>query len=274
MSDVSAGRLFSSTNGAVWTQHYQSDSGFRTEIAQGGGQYCIINGDRECVRSEDARTWQTHALEVDMVEDGLRYTNGRFIITGRGGRIASSVDGITWTNHETGSEAFVNDINYLNSIYVAVGSEDTLLTSPDLVIWTERTSGLETSDKKAFVRIEVAKDQFYLFQSLGVPAVSSDGINWTFIEGSHLRFFATATGVDDDLGVYTLTSGQVIYNAQENDLGDWDRLSVPVSSNFLALAGGNGIVVGVGRSGLVISSALEATMVGRPSNLVAWQRLL
>ena len=82
MSDVSAGRLFSSTNGAVWTQHYQSDSEFRAEIAQGGGQYCIINGDRECVRIEDARTRQTHALEVDMVEDGLRYTNGRFIIIG------------------------------------------------------------------------------------------------------------------------------------------------------------------------------------------------
>ena len=258
MSDVGAGRLFTSTNGAVWTQRYQSDSGFRTEIAEGGGQFCIINGDRECVRSVDGRTWQTHPLEINLVVDGLRYANGRFLVIGRSGRIASSVDGITWTDHETGSEAFLSDINYHNGIYVAVGSEDTLLTSPDLVTWTERTSGLETTDRKSFSRIEVARDQFYLFQSLGVPAVSSDGINWSFIEGNNLRFFATATGVDEDLGVYTLASGQVIYNAPENDLGDWDRLNVPVASNFLALAGGNGIAVGVGRSGLVMSSALEA----------------
>ena len=82
------------------------------------------------------------------------------------------MDGIAWTNHETGSEALVNDVNYLNGIYVAVAPEDILLTSPDLVAWTGRASRLETSDKKAFARIEVAWDQFYLFQSLGVPAVS------------------------------------------------------------------------------------------------------
>ena len=76
--------------------------------------------------------------------------------------------------------------------------------------------------------------------------------------------------MDEDLGLYTRTSDQVVYNAPENDLCDWDRLSVPVASHFLAMGGRNGIVVGVGRNGLVMSSGLEATMVGLPSNLVVW----
>ena len=177
---------------------------------------------------------------------------------GRSGEIASSPDGMSWTDHPTGSDAYLQDVNFFNGTYVAVGLEDSLLTSPDLLNWTARTSGIETTDRKNFAGLEVTKHQFVLFQGLGVPSVSRDGVNWTLIEGSNVRFFATATGVDDLLGVYSLASGQVIHNPPGNDPGDWERLVLPVAANFTALASGNGIVVGVGQNGLLMSSPLES----------------
>ena len=257
MNDQDGNRVYTSSNGAVWTQRHASEYFFASDFAYGNGVFCITTFDGS-LRSDDGLTWEAYPFGFKSRSKALRFLNGRFVSVGFNAEVASSPDGITWTEHPTGSEALLQDVNYLNGTYVAVGPEDTILTSPDLVTWTERTSGLETTDAKGFSRIEVHRDQFVLFQGLGIPATSTDGIEWTFIEGSNLRFFAPNTGVDPELGVYTLASGQVIHNPLGNDIGDWDRLSVPVSENFNAIAEGNGVIVGIGRNGLLMSTPLEA----------------
>lgn len=75
------------------------------------------------------------------------------------------------------------------------------------------------------------------------------------------RFVAVSSfaAVTEDLGVYVMAGGQVIHNAPEAELTDWDRVNLPVSNNFTAFASGNGISVGVGRSGLIMSSPLASS---------------
>ena len=255
INDFASRRIFSSSNGIVWTQRYEHDRGYQTGVAFGGGQFCIMTDVQTCMRSEDGRVWQEHETSFSFIPAGIRYVNERFITVGRDGGIASSPDGKSWTDHSTGTDVFFRDIAYHNNLYIAVGQSENLYTSADLVTWSERFSGIEGATN--FARIEVFKDQFFLFQSLGVPAVSADGLGWTLLDDS-LRFFASATGVDPDLGVYTLTSGQVIYNTPDAELSDWGRLNLPVASNFNGMASGNGITVGVGFNGLIMSTPLES----------------
>ena len=249
-------RLYSSSNGRFWTQRYQAEEGefFRTNIASGGGQFCLLTLDRTCLRSDDGVTWEETGEVMPFISDttGLHYLNGRFVTVGNSGGVASSTDGgRTWTTHDTaGISTRLTDIAYANGLYVAMGFSTDTYTSPDLVTWTTRTSGYGGSE------IINAGGEFLISNP---TATSADGVNWTPVTvPSWVRIRFGTLGYDSELGVYSLNSSLMYSSSPDTDLTEWTSYNFPSTRSLTGIAEGNGVVVGVGSDGLLMVTPTEA----------------
>lgn len=64
--------------------------------------------------------------------------------------------------------------------------------------------------------------------------------------------------MDPELGLYSLLDSRMFANAPDAELDDWQRIDFRSTARLNGIAGGNGIVVGVGSDGLVMATPVEA----------------
>ncbi len=254
INDLSTNRLFSSADGAVWTQRYEADRGLADLGAYGNGVFCFFDSDWRVLRSADGKTWERAAEELGFIPYGMRFLEGQFVVVGRDGMLATSTDAATWTFQSVGTTTHLRDVNVANDTYVAVGDSGDIYTSPDLQSWTTQSQVIEGAD--AFRRVEVTGDTFYLFQIRAIPATSTDGVTWAPIEGAR-SYYLQGSGVDETLGVYQLSSGQIVYLSPDAEPSDWEIIRYHHTNSLRSLTSGNGHVIGVGTGALIVGTPLE-----------------
>jgi len=252
------GRIFSSTDGTQWTLRAELDGGFQSEVFFDGSQFYLLDADKRAWRSEDAIEWTQTPTNLGNFRV-LRRLNNRWVAGQNNGIVANSVDGLAWTTREVPGASAVVDITYGEGLYVAAGFSENIFTSPDLVTWTTRT--VVNSNTDSFLNVEFGNGRFFAFKSFGIPALSEDGINWNQLDSTRKIVGHFGTGFDAELGFYTLQANErAIYwpadSTIEDEMIDGARYASSITPR--AMASGNGILVMVGGSGLLMSTPLSS----------------
>lgn len=247
--DPTASAFYSSTNGVNWAFRFQATGVIRTKLARGADRFVILTVN-STIHSEDGVGWTEEGNDLSFNPDALKFVNDRFVAIGRQGELAESADGVTWISRNTGSQEWLRDISYGAGTYVVANDGDTLLTSPDLIEWTPRTTG-----NGGRLSVEYGNGRFIAASSLVPLAVSTDGLSWSQV-AQPPSFFVNSLAYDPELGFYLFGAGGVIrYLPNDAELSDWETLRVPTSKSLGGLAEGNGVVVGVGGTGLILTTA-------------------
>lgn len=242
MVDGASNRLLTSPGGKFWTQRFESVHSLRTNVAFGGGAFSLLTVEKTCVRSVDGIHWEETDVVMPFISDtrGLHYLNGRFVTVGNSGGIASSTDGgLTWETHDVGTDARLADIAFANGVYVVGGFSDDFYTSPDLTNWTPRVG----------VGGRLVLSHAGRFHTGDLT--STDGATWTPYE---VRLVGSTFASDPELGIYSLLGSRI----QSNNGMDPDDLTTSAfdaTATMTGLAEGNGVLVAVGNSGLVMTTA-------------------
>lgn len=253
------GRIFSSTDGTEWVLRAEhSEVGFRSEVFFDGTQFYLLDDDERAWRSADAITWTQTQTDIGSLRT-LRRLNNLWVVGLNDGSVAHSVDGLTWTAHDVPGASSIQDVAYGEGVYVAVAFSENLYTSPDLVTWTTRS--IANSDADNFSNVEFGNGRFVAFKSFGVPALSEDGINWTQLNSTRKVVANFGTGFDSELGFYTLHPNErVMYWLADSTIDDEFIDGARYASGITpsAMASGNGVLVMVGGSGLLMSTPVSS----------------
>ena len=155
------GAIFTSPDGATWTER---DSGWNRElrdIAFGGGRWVVVSDAGLVLTSEDGVRW-TRRDSTEHLRHlwGVAYGDGQFVAVGEAGVILTSADGLAWTRQAgpsrastwlvrdgSGQQLDISSAYAPNSLaavahgpdgWIAVGNYKYVITSPDGVNWTIR----------------------------------------------------------------------------------------------------------------------------------------
>lgn len=156
---------------------------------------------------------------------------GIYIAAGNGGHRMSSLDGLTWTNHEyidkpAHDQNDLKDIAVGNGVCVVVGgfSRSNIFTTGDGVSWNKNEFNMGVLSGVIFV-----DDRFLAFGESGRVGASSDGLSWELIGDAkfreHLQSEAESLGLD-----------------------------APIKSNVRKWSHANGLFVGAGDNGVILST--------------------
>lgn len=252
-------RIFSSTDGTEWTLRVElDDSFFLSEIFFDGTQFYLLDDDKRAWRSEDAVTWTQTETNIESFRT-LRRLNDRWVAGQNTGSITHSIDGLNWTSHPIPGASSVKDIAYGDGLYVAAAFTENVFTSPDLENWTARS--VANSNVSSYVNVEFGNGRFMAFGSFEVPALSEDGITWTQLNSTSKIVSNSGTGFDPELGFYTLQPNErVMYwpadSTIDDDFTNQARYASAITPS--AMASGNGVLVMVGNSGLLMSTPVSS----------------
>jgi len=94
-------RLFSSADGAEWTEHDNPTSQWYGAVAYGNDRFLAVGGGGYCARSDDGQTWEacTDATDGDgfVHVRSVLFLDGSFYTADANGVLRSSPDGMRWT---------------------------------------------------------------------------------------------------------------------------------------------------------------------------------
>jgi hypothetical protein len=143
---------------------------------------------------------ETKATGIEDINwvNGVAFGNGKFVITGMGGKIASSSDAATWTDvtpKDSGGEnplfgdGTVNSVVFGNGRFIATGgvsgSQNIAVTSSDGTNWTQTGDTKETSPDN-YIYLGFGAGVFITGGSDGSAAYTTDAHNWTLIADTQL----------------------------------------------------------------------------------------
>ncbi|RZI44195.1 hypothetical protein EGT07_01840 [Herbaspirillum sp. HC18] len=193
------GSVFSSTNGAEWTQTKNALPEM-LDVAFVGSRFIAVLT-KGIVTSDDAVTWTTRWPVGDASFEGfsypigeqsrIRFMGGKFFVLSDTA-IYESTDGTAWVRVAKPPEApqmMMRSISYGNGLFILMLSYPKLTgdvytgippgsyiySSPDGLTWTPRFS----STTEVFHTVAFMQDQFIAAGQDGALRTSSDGINWT-----------------------------------------------------------------------------------------------
>jgi hypothetical protein len=99
-------RIFSSTDGATWTEHDNPTGQWYGAVAHGNDRFLAVGGGGYCARSDDGQTWEPC---TDATDDGgfthvrsVLFLDGLFYTADANGVLRSSPDGDEWTVVDAG----------------------------------------------------------------------------------------------------------------------------------------------------------------------------
>jgi hypothetical protein len=121
----------------------------------------VVAGDSGLIfTSTDGATWTNHSLgKTWAVLHRVRYDGHSGLLIAVGSAVITSPDGIGWTERTPKSSQPLHDVSWTTltvgaetyALYCAVGHGGRIITSPDLINWTEQTSGV-TADLRGIAR--------------------------------------------------------------------------------------------------------------------------
>lgn len=218
--------FYISSNGIDWEKNAITPIAGNYEIgAYGNGKYVFVSmnnplGYPIALYSEDATTWNYHAIEYtmdgfsDVVWNKMVFENGKFILSGEDVPfVISSIDAINWTcsnvflynNHVVVSP---HSICYGNGKYVAFGQSNIdlslpYLTSTDAITWSVDVVDLSSLDIEILLNINpqsrflfsnnivYANNKFVAVFDKAI-AISTDGVDWNFTASLPFRSIWTS----------------------------------------------------------------------------------
>ena len=256
--DASGGALFSSDDGAQWV----FETSYETSQAQlvfGNGMFLTLDSERRAILSSDGLDWVTETTDLEFDQQKLFFQEGEFLALGFSGRAARSTNGITWTDVAV-SDSFLTSIAKGDGLYVAVGNSSDLFTSSDFTNWTVVTA--PSSENTSYTNVVYGNGRFVATGG-NEALVSLDGSTWTVLEALGRPSANTGFGYDAELGFYNPGTGVVSTLGQEPDADTQYLTGGRYTANlrFNSLVEGDGVLVGVGRNGLIMSSSLLSSSV-------------
>jgi hypothetical protein len=165
----------------------------------------------------------------------VRYADGKFVATGKGGTIIRSGDGTSWTRRLSNTMSDLDDLAFGNGIWVAVGDAGKITTSSDTSVFSLRSSGTEV----AIFGVIYGTNQFVAVGKDGLIVTSRNGLDWS------------ATGTDEARDLYSIAYGNNRYVAVgtngivhvSTNAVQWQTTTIPNVTAFRRVAFGNGSFV-------------------------------
>lgn len=176
-------RIWSSPDGASWSEHSVSGAQWCGGVAYGNGTFLCAGGCGQSLVSTDGTTWQEASDALDGCSHlrSLAFGNGIFVAFGDSGIAVTSNDGSSWTDPQNvGGSGVI----FRNGEFVANG-DDMHYTSTNGTDWTQHAG---TTNTEAFGHGVYLRGQWK-----GRIERSTDGTSWTTVfddGGNHLTSFS------------------------------------------------------------------------------------
>lgn len=266
--------------GTTWTARSTPASGSSQFLSMtyGGGTYVAVGSSSGLRTSSDGISWTAQTPALALVWQDVTYGNGLFVAVATSGttqRVMTSPDGVTWTARTTPNQAW-RGVAYgtpgitPTPLFVAVagaGTGNRVMTSSDGETWTGGTTPL-AADTYSWNRVTYGNGRYVavgsgtsgLFENV---MTSPDGVTWTLRTtptGADINWTGVAygepviAGTPSPLFVAVARTAGVNNVMTSPDGETWTLQTVPVSTEWRAVAWGGGLFVAVGLAGKVITS--------------------
>ena len=222
-------------------------SGNGVWVAGGQGWY---GSNGSVMTSSDGKNWTKETLSGGPFGASV-WTGTKFQIVG-GTRIYESSTGSNWTP-QSASQWSSNDarciVRFNNQTFVG-GYGTTNLT---YTIWRENGTGFSGAyvGKNGTVLSLIAGPSEVIAIGTDETVASQDGINWSILEARPQLTGNLTDVIHTPLGFFAAGAGGLVWQSSEGE--SWNKRRASEKINPVALAWGNGRLVGVG-SGLLYSS--------------------
>jgi hypothetical protein len=165
-----APKIFSSTDGATWTDRTPAGMTASPEsLAVGSGRFVVLNGNRQSITSTDGANWTINTLPSSPSLSGVQFAGTQFIARSAdyGASSYTSTDGVTWT--------FLADSTAPNNLLTG------LAVSGTTVVGIANSGTILLGDLAAP-------------PAAVVPAISGQPAAQTVVAGGSVTFTVTASG--------------------------------------------------------------------------------
>lgn len=251
----SGGRLFTSTDGLVWSstigiQVDYGSEGFNALAYSPTLNRYVAASNNKIVSSDDGETWtQRHTATLLEVKSVI-WTGDRFIAAGWNGGYLSSADGITWGYKAIPSGTHAEDAAWSESLGLSVAvtasTTSNVFTSTDEVTW----NNLGAAAPNGLYGIVWTGTSFVAVGISGTIVTSTDGATWvnrSIASGPTFYDVQVAQGKLIAVG----TSGKVYVST--DDGVTWAAQTTDTTNTLYAVAGSPTRTVAMGVIGTIIS---------------------
>lgn len=191
--NINYARYTTSTNGTTWgicsSLNIGQNLSSAIEIIFVNGKFVFITS-TEFLTSTNGSTW-TYISKFPSTAYSVAYGNGKYVIGGDG-RIFTSTDGTTWATYNIPSLAgyyynYFYGTVYGNGKFVLLTGDGRIFISTDGVTWTEYSLLTPPNPNGEWRRLRFINGRFIAvggsaYNSIGMYAYSSDGVNWKTTE--------------------------------------------------------------------------------------------
>jgi hypothetical protein len=262
-------------------------------VAFGAGQYVAVGGSTVLATSSDGTHWTNPTVPRKNDMAWVTYGGGQFVTVGPGGTLFTSSTGVSWSNQVSGTIRNLRSVTFGNGLYVAVGDAGTILTSINGRDWVGQTAGTT----HGLISVAFGDSRFVAAGSTNILE-STDGVSWSqpavsnssiitrvvfglgrFMTDTGLVSTSKGTWVQAQQGLppssglsFTENEFMAFYQGSLQITIDglvWTTVGdLPNGAQLAQAAFGNGLYVGVGPSGELISTdGIQWSTVSFPSSL-------
>lgn len=253
------GNIYSTTNGATWTNLGQAPTPFQTlncntlippVFEWTGKDYALMTGSLY-YSSSDGTSWTSHTTPQNITLNSMIWDGSKYIAVGNSGFIAYSPDGNTWTQTNTGmTNEYIQSAVWDGSSYVLSLSNGNY-TDHVLV-------GSGTSWQSVAIGVGnlfYVNGKIYGLGGINGVEISGDGLNWSALPAStNCTGLTTISGNGQSQLVGLEPGVNAISSCVSSDNGQtWSEQNTNVTNRVIALVFGNGEYVGITSSSIIIS---------------------